>query len=84
MFRNKHVGKQLIVVIMCLVVIPVQGEKKIIDCLDTIHFGFFNLNSIILTLVISSWFLKVHNKKGIVSISQTNSIETKDCIMIQF
>jgi hypothetical protein len=82
MFRNKHVGKQLIVVIMCLVVIPMQGEK--IDCLHTIHFGFFNLNSIIFTLVISSWFLKVHKEKGIISINQTNSIETKDCIMIQF
>jgi hypothetical protein len=59
------VGKQLIVVIMCLVVILVQGEKKFIDCHHTIHFGFFNLNSIVLTLVISSWFLKVHKEKGI-------------------
>jgi hypothetical protein len=67
MVRNRHVGKQLIVIIMCLAVIPVQGEKKVIDCHHTIHFGFLNLNAIVLTLVISSWFLKVHKEKGIVS-----------------
>ncbi len=34
-------GKQLIVVIVCLVVIPVQGGKKIIECHHTIHFWIF-------------------------------------------